>query len=51
MIGNISILVLIAGLSVILIGLLLTFIFIAIWIAKGESDVNGDPERDGGLEE
>jgi len=21
-----------------------------IWVAKGESDVNGDPERDGGEE-
>lgn len=33
--------------SVLLLGLLL---FLA-WLARGESDVNGDPERDGGLDD
>lgn len=26
----------------------LAFVFLLIWIAKGEPDVNGDPERDAG---
>lgn len=31
-------------------GLALWFLISLAWMAKGEPDVNGDPERDGGAE-
>lgn len=35
-----------------LLGVLLVVIVLAIaWIASGESDVNGDPERDSGMDD
>lgn len=38
-----------AGLAVLGIHAVLAGIAVLIWIALGESDVNGDPERDAGI--
>jgi hypothetical protein len=40
----------IAILAAIPAGLALWFLISLAWVAHGEPDVNGDPERDGGLE-
>lgn len=46
-----TILLILAGLGVLIMLGVLWVLCIILWVAKGEPDVNGDPERDSGQED